>query len=147
MKRAVLIAALMLAAAGLKAQSCETIMLPYFGGDANRMANYPEEKLQWRCQYARNAFYVSDTVPVGAIVRPITDVKDRLTGVNVKEDFVVNLEELSLYAYNFEAIQLEYLSSDAVLCFSTPASSHKYLVLRSSGEIYDRTEFPEKYNK
>jgi len=133
------------AIAGAKAQNCDAIMLPYFGGDSDEMASYPAEKLQWRCQYARNAFYVSDVVPEDAIVKSIADVVDRSTGNHLDKNFVVDLNTLSYYGYNFEDMQHQTLDVHAVICFETPGSEHPYLVLRSLDETYRRTEFPENY--
>lgn len=147
MKRIAVAVCFVLAVAGAKAQDCETIMLPYFHGDAELMASYPEEKLEWRCQYARNAFYESDSVPEGAVMRSITEVVGRFDGVRLTEDFVVDLMELSYYAYNFSNIQLEYKSPSQTVCFATPGSAHAYLVLRSLNDMYNLTEFPERYMK
>ena len=83
MKKLVIIAALLMAVAGVKAQDCEALVLPYFGNDATRMARYKAEaphKFEWRCAVARFAFYESDTVPSGADVFQITEVKDKFTG-------------------------------------------------------------------
>lgn len=136
----------MLAMASAGAQNCDAIMLPYFGGDADRMAEYPAEKLDWRCRYARNAFYVSDTVPMFANVYSIADVKDIVTGENLPENFVVDLTTLSYYGYTFQQLQLQYKDTHEELCFRTPGSEHPYLVLRSLYEMYARTEAPEMYS-
>lgn len=122
--------------AGASAQNCDVIMLPYFGGDADRMAEYPAEKLDWRCRYARAAFYESDTVPSFAYVYSIADVTNRATGENLTEDYVVDLSTLSYYGYNFNDLQLQYKSPRQVLCFRTPASAHPYLVLRSITDMF-----------
>ena len=91
MKKIVFVAALMASVMGLKAQNCEQLMLPYFSGDADAMAAYPQEKLEWRCAFARAAFYVSDTVPAGVDVYPITEVQSYADGTNLPADFVVDL--------------------------------------------------------
>lgn len=136
MKKIVLIAAMMASVIGLKAQNCEQLMLPYFNGDANAMADYPLEKFEWRCAFARAAFYVSDTVPTGAEVYSITVVQSKSNGINLTSDFVVDLSTLSFYAYTFKEIQLRYQSGNVTICFSTPASEHQYLVLRSVDDMY-----------
>ena len=41
MKKIVFVAALVASVMGLKAQNCEQLMLPYFRGDADAMADYP----------------------------------------------------------------------------------------------------------
>lgn len=130
---------MLLAFAGANAQNCEAIMLPYFGGDADRMAEYPAEKLDWRCRYARNAFYESDTVPLFAYVYSIAEVQNLTTGEKLTEDFVVDLSTLSYYAYNFNQLQLQYKSPKVTICFRTPASAHPYLVLRSITDMFTLT--------
>lgn len=127
---------MLLAFAGAQAQSCEDIMLPYFNYDTARMDDYPAEKLDWRCRYARNAFYESDTVPQFASVRSITEVTNRFTGVALPANYVVDLTTLSYYAYNFLDLQHQYKSPREVICFSTPSSTHPYLVLRSISEMF-----------
>lgn len=133
--------------AGIQAQDCNAIMLPFFNGDANRMANYPPEKLDIRCRYSQNAFYVSDTVPQGAVLRSLTEIKDYTTGNYLTENFVVNLNTLSYYGYSFQDMQCHYPKADVTICFPTPKSEHPYLVLRSLTETHMRTESPEYYAK
>lgn len=137
--------AALLVMVGVKAQDCETIMLPFFGGDASRMASYPAEKLEWRCRFAKAAFYESDTVPAGAEVYAIYAVKEIATGVALPADYVVDLSRLSYYAYNFRELQQNYRRCSKVLCFETPGSAHRYLVLRSIDEMFARADDPEKY--
>ena len=144
MKKAMILAVAVLAMAGAKAQSCETIMLPFFNYDTASMRDYPEGKLEWRCNFAKGAFYVSDTVPAGAEVYDISEVKDR-KGKNLTDAFVVNLETLSYYAYNFNQFQLRYRFGDKTICFRTPGSVHAYLVLRPLDELYRRADNPELF--
>ena len=138
-------AATLLLVGGAQAQDCEALMLPFFGGNADRMAEYPAEKLEWRCKYAQNAFYVSDTVPAGVEVIPITEVKNKLTGEPISADIKIDLNTFSYYAYTFIDFQVRHKRGNVTYCFSTPASDHPYLVLRSLDEAYFRTEFPEQY--
>ena len=140
--------ALVLAATGLKAQDCDAIMLPYFKGDANRMQAYKEnapEKFQYRCNYATAAFIESDTIPAGLDVFNISEVKEIATGKNLSERFVVDLNTLSYYAYDFSRFQAMRHPDEVRVCFRTPGSSHPYLVLRSmmemgniANELFDR---------
>lgn len=137
MKRIVLIASFIMAAVGLKAQDCDALMLPYFNNDKAQLEEYKglvPEKLEWHCAYARMAFYESDIVPEGADVIPISKVKSRFSEEHLGKDFVVDLSTLSYYAYNFIDFQLAYATGDKVVCFSTPASAHPYLVLNSLDE-------------
>ncbi len=130
----------MMCALGMKAQSCETIMLPFFNGDVEAMNAYPAEKLEWRCAYGRAAFYVSDTIPAGAEVYSISEVVRKEDDRNLTQDFLVDLTTLSYYAYNFGAFQLQYPKPNVTICFTTPASEHPYLVLRSINEMYAYAE-------
>ena len=136
MKRIVFLAALLMGALGAKAQSCETLVLPFFNWDVNAMNEYPEEKFEWRCAYARAAFYESDTIPAGAEVYSISEVVSKEDGKNLTQDFIVDLTTLSYYAYNFHDLQLQYFEPKVTICFKTPASVHPYLVLRSISEMY-----------
>ncbi len=136
---------MMASAIGLKAQDCDAILLPYFNNNREALENMAAAKLDQICRYARNAFYESDTIPAGAHVMPITDVKDKLNNVPLPANLVVNLETLSYYQYNFGYLQRLYPKPDAVICFTTPSSTHPYLVLRSIDEMYYRTEYPENY--
>ncbi len=145
MKKIVFVAALMASVMGLKAQNCEQLMLPYFRGDADAMAAYPQEKLEWRCAFARAAFYVSDTVLAGVDVYPITEVQSYADGTNLPPDFVVDLSTLSFYAYTFKEVQLRYPKCNVTIAFSTPASEHQYLILRSINDMFAKAE--ELYNK
>lgn len=147
MKKIVFIAALMASVMGLKAQNCEQLMLPYFSGDADAMAAYPQEKLEWRCAFARAAFYVSDTVPAGVDVYPITEVQSYADGTNLPEDFVVDLSTLSFYAYTFKEVQLRYPKCNVTIAFSTPASEHQYLILRSINDMYAIAEGQSKMER
>ncbi len=146
MKRtALIILGLVAACTGLCAQNCEAIMLPYFGGNEQRMYEYPAPKLDWRCRYSQNAFYVTDQVPEEAVLRSLTEITDKMTGQRLTEDFVVDLNYLSYYQYNFLDMQCSYPKGNITICFPTPNSEHRYLVLRSLDETYRRTEFPEEY--
>lgn len=136
MKRIVVLLALLAASAiGLRAQNCEAIVLPMFNGDRAKMASCPVEKVDYHCRYSRNAFYLSDTVPEWAEMRSLSELKNKQTGKNLTEDFVVDLETLSYYAYNFSDLQCQYRETDIIICFPTPKSEHPYLVLRSVKEI------------
>ena len=136
MKRIVFLAALLMGALGAKAQSCETLVLPFFNWDVNAMNAYPEEKFEWRCAYARAAFYESDTIPAGAEVYSISEVVSKEDGKNLTQDFIVDLTTLSYYAYNFKNLQVQYPKCNVTICFTTPASEHPYLVLRSIDEMF-----------
>lgn len=136
MKKIVVIVAMMASVMGLKAQNCELIVLPFFGGNHEAMDAYPQEKFEWRCAFARAAFYVSDTVPTGAEVYSITEVMDLESGEYLPVNYRVNLDELSFYAYDFHDFQLRYPLGNVTIYFTTPASEHRYLVLRSIDDTY-----------
>lgn len=134
MKKLVIIAALLMAVAGVKAQDCEALVLPYFGGDMESMEYYKSvapEKFNLRCGFARAAFYVSDTVPAGMQVRSISEVVEKASGNHLLNDIVIDMNTFSYYAYNFDA----FSSIKSGVCFSTPGSTHPFLILRSYNEI------------
>ncbi|MBO7101401.1 MAG: hypothetical protein J6V98_05190 [Bacteroidales bacterium] len=140
MKRFALFGMMLLAVAGMQAQNCEALLLPYFGSAA-RMAEYPADKVDWYCCFVRAAFYESDTVPATADLFSISEVQSVATGAHLSSEFVVDLSTLSYYAYNFREFQVRYPYGDKTLCFATPASAHPYLVLRS---IDDMTELANR---
>lgn len=129
----------------VKAQNCNDIVLAKFNYDTALLASYPEVKVDYFCRYAQNAFYETDAIPEGADVVEITEVKHKLSGQYLPANYNVNLKELNYYEYNFNDLQLRYYRTDHIICFPTPYSHHRYLVLRSLDEIYDRTENPQKY--
>ena len=136
---------LVVGAVGLKAQDCYSIVLPYYNGDSAYLDSYPVEKLEWRCQYARNAFYWSDIVPTGAVEKSLAQVRNRQTGEYMTDGSEIDLNTISYYAYTFVDLQYEYRETTVTIYFATPGAAHPYLVLRSIDEMYRRTEYPELY--
>ena len=130
MKRLIPIVALLFAV-NAGAQNCESIVLPFFGNDTARMANYPTDKLMFRCFYSQASFYESDTIPAGVEVFNISDVHEAYGTGTLPQNYVVDLTTLSYYAYNFRSFQLRYPHGNMAVCFATPSSTHPYLVLRS----------------
>ena len=60
------------------------------------------------------------------------------TGNNVDQTFVVDLENLSYYAYNFWDFQVP--SGNVTIYFRTPSSAHPYLGVYSVQDTFDRTD-------
>ena len=138
MKRIILTAALLLGALGLKAQDCDAIMLPYFGYSKAQLENYKSEapeKFDYRCAYARAAFYESDTIPAGVDVFSITEVVDPQSGKPLPKSFKVDLNVMGYYSYTFSLFHGRYKDGNHAVCFSTPSSAHPYLVMRSLTEM------------
>ncbi|MBR4738754.1 MAG: hypothetical protein IK058_01985 [Bacteroidales bacterium] len=131
MKRLILVIAFMFTVAVANAQNCEAIVLPFFKYDTAVLANYPVEKMMYRCFYSQASFYESDTVPAGVDVYNIGDVREAYGTNYLPQSYVVDLSTLSYYAYNFNEFQFRYPRGNVTICFSTPASTHRYLVLRS----------------
>ncbi|MBQ9546850.1 MAG: hypothetical protein IJU90_06155 [Bacteroidales bacterium] len=117
--------------------NCRNIVLPMFGYDEAKMDEYPDDKLQLDCAFSRNGFYVSDTIPTNAAVYEISDVVSRATNEHLPSDYVVNLKDLSYYAYNFH--DFRYQNYEVPICFRTPGSAHPYLVLRTYIETFRLT--------
>ena len=139
MKKLVVFTALFMAAFGAYAQDCEAIMLPFFKGNMEKLNNHRNiapDKFEWRCTYATAAFIESDTIPTGLAVYNISEVRSLATGETLPENFVVDLNTLSYYAYNFyEGFQAHHYYGNVTYCFSTPSSAHPYLVLRSIDDM------------
>ncbi|MBQ8703611.1 MAG: hypothetical protein IJ524_04490 [Bacteroidales bacterium] len=139
MKRLIPIVALLLLALSANAQNCESIVLPRFGYDTAAFQNYPEGKILYWCWYSQSAFYESDTVPTGADVFNISEVREAYGDNYLPQSYVVDLTTLSYYAYNFLAFQQRYPRGNVTVCFATPSSTHPYLVLRSIEETFRLT--------
>ena len=129
----------------LSAQNCNEIVRPYFLYNNIDSNEYPEGKLEWRCQYSRNAFYMTNEIPSNAYVYNFTELTSWLTGQHPSANMVVELEHLSYWEYNFLQFQTEHF--DYTIYFRLQNSSKKYLAVRNVNEIYDRTAFPDHYKK
>lgn len=116
---------------GVRAQDCNAIVLPMFGNDPAVMANTPDDKIAYWCYFSQASFYESDTVPAGVDVYNISQVREAHGTTYLSQDYVVDLTTLSYFAYNFTDFQHQYSKGNVTLCFSTPSSTHPYLVLRS----------------
>lgn len=144
MKKILLFAAILfVGAAQLRAQDCAAITLPYFHGDEEAQQAYPKEKLEWRCAYARNSFYTTDSIPQGVRVHQISEVEDVATGLHLNQNVKIDLNTFSYYAYNFADFQ--YADFYNEIYFETPGCSFGYLVVRTINDVYLRSQFPEKY--
>ena len=140
MKKCIPIVAFVLVMMSANAQNCESIVLPFFGNDTARMATYPADKLIYRCFYSQASLYESDTVPAGVDVYNISVVREKYGSGFLPQSYVVDLTTLSYYAYNFHAFQLRYPHGNVTICFSTPSSTHPYLVLRSIDDTHQMVE-------
>lgn len=120
----------------LCAQNCDEIVLPHVNYDRAKLEQMPKDKVRWYCNFSRNSFFVTNDVPAGSVVHDIRDVVYKKTGAKIGEGFVVNLESLSYYAYNFSEFQ--YQNYDKTIYFHTPGSTYKYLGLYSINETHRR---------
>ncbi|MCR4811364.1 MAG: hypothetical protein K5867_02070 [Bacteroidales bacterium] len=120
----------------LCAQNCDEIVLPHVNYDRAKLEQMPKDKVQWYCNFSRNSFFVTNDVPACSVVHDIRDVVYKKTGAKIGEGFVVNLESLSYYAYNFSEFQ--YQNYEKTIYFHTPGSTYKYLGLYSINETHRR---------
>ena len=127
-----------------KAQDCEAIVGPYLTIRGLDPQSYPIEKQEYFCQVSRNTFYLVDEVPEGAPVYNIREVTNRLTGKKVSRDFVVDLNTLSFWEYDFMNFQV---SHPYVTIYYRLGSNNtaQYLDVRNYGEALERTNFPERF--
>ena len=123
-------------AVSLCAQNCDEIVLPHVNYDRAKLEQMPKEKVQWYCDFSRNSFFVTNEVPAGSVVHDIRDVVNKRTGAHIANGFVVDLSQLSYYAYNFNEFQ--YQNYEKTIYFHTPGSTYKYLGLYSINETHRR---------
>ena len=129
----------------LNAQNCSEIVRPYLLRNNIDSSEYPAGKAEWRCNYSRNAFYMTDKIPSDAFVYDFTELTSWLTGQHPNTNIVVELEHLSYWEYNFEQFQHQHFYN--TIYFRLQNSSKKYLAVRNINEIYERTEYPEHFKK
>lgn len=131
--RKVILLALMCTAIGswghVQAQNCDKLLAPYFERNNRTPEEYPIEKANQICRFARAAFYFTDKLPENAVVFNITDVTNYLTGKKISRDYVVDLEEMSYYAYNFDYFQ--NTNDKRTIYFRLTNGKYRYLALRS----------------
>jgi len=120
----------------LCAQNCDEIVLPHVNYDRAKLEQMPKEKVQWYCDFSRNSFFVTNEVPAGSVVHDIRDVVNKRNGAHIANGFVVDLSQLSYYAYNFNEFQ--YQNYEKTIYFHTPGSTYKYLGLYSINETHRR---------
>ena len=138
MKKMLAIAALLAMMASMKAQDCDVLVAPAFNYRASMMDSAPAAQKAWLCAKAQVAFYESDTLPSGARLYTL-DTLQFYSRYQLPDTFVVDLATLSYYRYAFMKLQYYYQEDpNKVLCFYTPDSAHRYLVLRSLNDIYNR---------
>ena len=123
-------------AVNLCAQNCDEIVLPHVNYDRAKLEQMPKEKIQWYCDFSRNSFFVTNEVPAGSVVHDIRDVVNKRNGAHIANGFVVDLSQLSYYAYNFNEFQ--YQNYEKTIYFHTPGSTYKYLGLYSINETHRR---------
>lgn len=133
MKKLALFFVAAFAACAVSAQDCERIVMPKYGNDAYSFSNVPLSKVDFHCRWSRNCFYVVDEIPAESKVYDIEQLVSFITGQHLTKNFVVDLDELSFYEYDFSNYQ-ETMAGNTVF-FYTPKSSHKYLALRSYQDV------------
>lgn len=113
-------------------QDCRAIVMPKYGNNEDAFNRVPEGKVEVFCNYSQAMFYETDSLPKDAYVYSISELVSRLDGQHIDKGFVVDLNTLSYYEYNFSDFQVKHFYSH--IYFSTPASAHKYLGVRTMEE-------------
>ena len=127
----------------VKAQDCDAIVGPYLASRGLDSNNYPIEKIEYFCRVSQNSFYLVNEVPEGAVVYNLHVLTNKITGQRIPRDFVVDLNTLSLWEYDFLKFQVEH--KNVTIYFRLgPKNTARYLAVRNYGEALDRTNFPER---
>lgn len=129
---------LLVGAAGLKAQDCEYIVSFKYG--AERVKLLTPAKLDYQCRFSRNNFFVTDQIPKGAEVHSISEVKEQVSGISLPSNYVVNLDSLSYFRYDF--VRFQDHRGNKVVYFETRSSAYRYLALRPLGLVMEMTGEP-----
>ncbi len=119
------------------AQDCEYIVAGKYHYNMELVQQLPRAKVDYHCRFSRNNLFVTNEVPRGAKVYSITELKNQYTGDYLPSSFVVNLDSISYYAYDFAKFQ-DFRYNESVY-FSTPGSQYHYLGLRAYRVACDMT--------
>ena len=148
MKKIVLtIATVLLLGVTANAQStqrdCNAILQDYFAVSKNNPDTYPADKAEWRCKFSANAFYLTNDVPNGSTTFLFSQLTNLVTGVHPSDSTVIDLNTFSFYTYNFHDFQAkDYYRT---IYFELKGGPYRYLAVRSWGEMFGRTDYPEQY--
>lgn len=126
------------AAVSVHGQNCDAIVLPQVQNDMSLLKLMPQEKYDYYCMFSRASFFTTDEIPNNSIVYSLTQLHAMDNpSQQLDRNFVVDLDNLSYYAYNF----VEFQRNDGVtVYFATPASSKKYLGLRGGDVAHQEAE-------
>lgn len=128
------------------AQDCEAIVGPFFTLNGIDPDNYPTDKYAYRCLFSQNSFFLTDQAPEGSTIYNLSELTDLLTGLKVPENFVINLDNFSIYRYDFREFQ-RYDHHRTVYFRLGRNNQYHYLAVRSYDEASRRTYYPEEYIK
>ena len=127
-----------------QAQDCSAIVRPLCILHGYDSITYPQEKMAYWCNFSRNAFFIVEEVPAGAIVNDISELTDLITGNKLSPNFVADLNTISYWAYNYYTFRPKGYEKPIYFRMGDKHSP-KYLAVRSESETMDRTNNPEKY--
>lgn len=86
-----------------------------------------------------------DKIPENAIVYNFTELTNLVTKQHPSADFVVDLDHLSYWEYDFQDFQFKHY--DYTIYFRLQNGPRKYLAVRTRIEMADRTDNPEHYKQ
>lgn len=122
----------------VSAQNCTEIVRPYLEFRNIPPSAYPEPKFEWRCHFSYNTFYLCDSVPEGATVFGIQSLTNLITGEHPAENYVVDLEVFSYWAWDFSNFQFQ--DPQNTIYFDTHNSTNRYLAVRTYSEASQRAQ-------
>lgn len=128
----------------VKAQDCDAIVGPLLQERGLTKDTYPIEKIEHFCQVSQNSFYLTDQTPEGAVIYDLSDLTNKFTNRKIPHNFVVDLNTLSLWEYNFLEFQVRH-SGVTIYYRLGQNNSAQYLAVRYYGEALERTNYPERY--
>lgn len=121
----------------LKAQDCEYIVSFKYGKSMNKVS---PAKIDYWCRVNSNTLFVTNDVPTGATVFSISELREYRTGMHLPTDFVVNLDSLSLFRYDFSNFQ----DLNKTVYFLTEGSEYRYLGVKGYTPSMNDTGEPDK---
>ncbi|MDO4217011.1 MAG: hypothetical protein Q4D03_02425 [Bacteroidales bacterium] len=139
MKRTVIVMMMIcFAGIGLRVQAqstavdCDALILPRYNNDSTVLEMLVPEKYEWLCTYAHNALYLTNTAPRDAAVHNISELRCYATNQKLPDNYVVDLNSFSVYAYNFS--DFFYQHNGREVYFRVGNEGNQYLVARAPSE-------------
>ncbi|MDY5969279.1 MAG: hypothetical protein SPJ13_04615 [Bacteroidales bacterium] len=117
----------------LLCKHCQQVTMDRYEKD--NLMHVPPVKVAYWCSYSKMAFFVADEIPETAIVYNLTQVVNKRSGNPFPDDYVVSLDSMNYFAYNFGDFQRIEGNWGKTIYYRTPGSEHPFLGVRCEEDM------------